>query len=107
MGSWPIDIHSGSDSGQLFQRFNKSYGIPYRCLFTAKIPNLLVAGRSISTTHKAQGSTRTMAQCMAIGQAAGIAAALALKQRADVTSVSPRELRERLKKQGAILNLEE
>jgi len=44
---------------------------------------------------------------MTIGQAAGIAAALALKQRADVTSVSPRELRERLKKQGAILNLEE
>lgn len=105
LGSWPIDIHSGVDSGQVFRRLDKSYGIPYRCLFTSRIPNLLVAGRSISTTHMAQSSTRTMAQCMAIGQAAGVAAALALKNGANVVSVSSRELRERLKEQGAILNL--
>lgn len=105
LGSWPIDIHSGVDGGQVFRRLGKSYGIPYRCLFTSRVPNMLVAGRSISTTHKAQSSTRTMAQCMAIGQAAGVAAALALRKGADVASVSSRELRERLKEQGAVLNL--
>lgn len=105
LGSWPIDIHSGQDSGQVFKRFGKSYGIPYRCLFTSSVENLLVAGRCISVTHVALGSTRTMAQCMAIGHAAGVAAVLSLDNKEDVTNVPVEGLIEQLMGQGAILDL--
>jgi len=105
LGSWPIDIHSGTGKAQIFQRFNKSYAIPYRCLWSSEVPNLLVAGRCISTTHEAHGSTRTMAQCMATGQAAGTAAAMAVKGRCGVGEVSMQSLRERLESDGAILDL--
>lgn len=103
LGSWPIDIHSGMGSGQVFQRFDKSYAIPYRCLWSSEVPNLLVAGRCISTTHEAHGSTRTMAQCMATGQAAGTAAAMAVKDRCGVGEISIENLQERLESDGAML----
>lgn len=64
-----------------------SYAIPYRCLVPKKMGNLLVAGRCISGTHEAHGSYRVMSHCMATGQAAGVAAALAVKRK-----VSPRQL---------------
>jgi hypothetical protein len=64
-----------------------TYGIPYRCLLPVAVDGLLVAGRCLSATHDAHASARSMGQCMAMGQAAGTAAALSL--RADVR---PRDL---------------
>ena len=63
------------------------YGIRYGCLVPKKIDNLLVSGRCISATHDAMAGARVMGTCMAIGQAAGTAAAQAV-----LTKKSPREL---------------
>ena len=63
------------------------YGIPYRALLPQGLDALLVAGRCFSATHDAHASARSMATCMAMGQAAGTAAALALS-----TNTTPRAL---------------
>ena len=104
-GSYPVDIHdpSGKGWGVRFVKAGAAYDIPYRCLVPQEIENLLVAGRCISADHVAIGSTRVMAPCMAMGQAAGLAAALSIEQ-----NVSPRRLdvgllRENLLKQKANL----
>jgi len=55
------------------------YGIPYRVLYSRNIENLMFAGRNISATHTALSSTRVMATCATLGQAAGTAAALAIR----------------------------
>jgi len=65
----------------------KPYDIPYGALLPLGVENLLTAGRCISGTHRAHASYRVMAICMATGQAAGIAAALSLKE-----GVVPRQL---------------
>ena len=54
------------------------YGIPYGCLVSANISNLLVCGRCISVDHIAHASTRIQGTCIQTGQAAGTAAALCL-----------------------------
>lgn len=59
------------------------YGIPYRCLYSRTVRNLWVAGRNISTTHMALSSTRVMATCATLGQAAGTAAAIAVAENCD------------------------
>ncbi|RPJ42742.1 MAG: FAD-dependent oxidoreductase, partial [Chloroflexi bacterium] len=66
---------------------HEGYDIPYRCLVPQKVENLLVAGRCISSEQQPYESHRAMAPIMAIGQAAGTAAALACRQK-----VSPRKL---------------
>jgi hypothetical protein len=63
------------------------YDIRYGCLVPKKIDNLLSSGRCISATHDAMAGARVMGTCMAIGQAAGTAAAQAVS-----TKKSPREL---------------
>ncbi len=68
---------------------------------------MLVAGRCFSATHDAHASVRSMAQCMAMGQAAGVAAAVALRAGNSVRSVVPEELRGLLRRAGAILEFEE
>ena len=63
------------------------YQIPFRCLYSKNVPNLLFAGRNISQTHIALSSSRIMATCALEGQAVGTAAALCTKK-----SILPREL---------------
>ncbi|MBN2000079.1 FAD-dependent oxidoreductase [candidate division KSB1 bacterium] len=80
-GGWPMDDHPpcGMDcTGQSPFRsikFDKPYNIPLRSLYSINRPNLLMAGRNISASHVAFSSTRVMATCAAVGQAAGTAAA--------------------------------
>jgi hypothetical protein len=85
----------------------ESHGIPYRCLTPKGLKNVLVAGRSISTDRIVQGSIRTMPVCLAMGEAAGIAAAMAATKAADVHAVDTDDLRTRLKAYGAYLPNEE
>jgi len=63
------------------------YSIPLRCLYSRNIENLFMAGRDISVTHVALGTTRDMLTCAVLGQATGTAAALCVKK-----SVTPRIL---------------
>ncbi|MBQ3864370.1 MAG: FAD-dependent oxidoreductase [Clostridia bacterium] len=72
------------------------YSIPYRCLVPEKINGLLLAGRNISGTHMAHSNYRVMPMCVAMGEAAGIAAALAAAQDQDVRDVDVREIQKRL-----------
>jgi len=81
----------------------ESHGIPYRCLTPKGLANVLVAGRSISTDRRVQGSTRVMPVCLAMGEAAGLAAALASAGDADVHAVDTDALRARLRAHGAYL----
>jgi hypothetical protein len=79
-GTFAIDIHPPEGEQQVYTGSGKAvYEIPYRSLLPQGFDNLLVAGRSISATHAAFGSARVMATAMGIGQGAGTAAALAVK----------------------------
>ncbi len=78
------------------------FDIPYRCLIPKRVDNLLVGGRCISTTHEAQGPIRNIPPCMVTGQAAGVAAALAVMNGIRVRDLDPQEVIEALIKQGLI-----
>jgi hypothetical protein len=100
------DHHAGADTAWAYLPDGEAVGIPYRTLVVRDADNVLVAGRCFSATHDAHASVRSMAQCMAMGQAAGTAAAMA-----SVRGVTPRDLdagalRDRLRADGAILELE-
>jgi len=79
-GGWPIDLHPPagiySPEPPAAFRHGPIYSIPYRCLYSRNISNLFMAGRNISATHAALGSTRLMRTCAVMGQAVGTAAAL-------------------------------
>ncbi|MGU3357489.1 FAD-dependent oxidoreductase [Microbacterium sp. M4A5_1d] len=82
-GGWSIDLHPvegmyATEAGAHQRYSNGIYGIPFRSYYSRNIANLLVAGRDISASHVAFGSTRVMATCGAGGEAAGTGAALAL-----------------------------
>lgn len=82
----------------------ESHGIPYRCLTPKGLKNVLVAGRSISCDQTVQGSVRVMPVCLMMGEAAGLAAAMAMKaNKPDVHAVNTDLLRKRLRKYGAYL----
>jgi hypothetical protein len=98
------DHHAGSDTRWHYLPEGTSVGIPYRTLLPRDLGNVLVAGRCFSATHDAHASVRSMAQCMAMGQAAGTAAALAARRGGSPKEVPFPELRDRLIGLGAILS---
>ena len=102
-GAHPIDIHRATDSQQDVQFLRDAGYIPYRALVAEGFPRLLVAGRCISADRAAFASIRVMATAMALGQAAGTAAALALQGDTDVIALDTARLRELLLAQGAII----
>ena len=77
-----------------------NFQIPFRSLVVKGLENTLVAGRCISATHEAFGCIRPTVQCMVIGEAAGTAAALALKKGVSLRGLDHGELRKELKKNG-------
>jgi len=105
ISSFPIDIHDPAGPKGRFEgpRNNKYYEIPYRSLIPLKPENLLVAGRSISATHEAAGAIRVMPPCFATGQAAGTAAALAVKKAILPRNLDHRELQKTLISQDVVL----
>lgn len=93
MGGWPMDDHppGGFDRPDLppntVLRTPEVYNLPLRALYSRNIPNLMMAGRNISATHAAFTSTRVMATCAGVGQAAGTAAAQCVKN-----GLTPRQM---------------
>lgn len=82
---------------------NKYYTIPFRCLVPADIKNLLVAGRCISGTSEAAASYRVIPCCIATGQAAGTAAAMALQEGCMAGDVNTENLVRTLKEQDVVI----
>ncbi|HHW46553.1 MAG TPA: FAD-dependent oxidoreductase [Clostridiales bacterium] len=112
--SYYIDIHRTPEETERLQksrvdyefRYQKgeSHGIPYRCLTPKNLKNILVAGRSISCDRRIQASIRVMPNCLTTGEAAGIAAWMALNQPdSNVHSIDVQKLRLKLKSYGAYL----
>ena len=79
----------------------KPYEIPYRCLLPLGVEGLLVAGRCISGSHEAHASYRVTGNCMAMGQAAGLAGAWAAAESRTPSALDGRQLRSRLATLGA------
>jgi glycine/D-amino acid oxidase-like deaminating enzyme len=99
------DHHAGTDTVWQYLPDGEAVGIPYRSLVVRDARNVLVAGRCFSATHDAHASVRSMAQCMAMGQAAGTAAAVSTSAGCDPRDIDVPRLRDRLRADGAILEL--
>lgn len=80
------------------------YAIPYRSLLCHELPNLITAGRHISVDHPTHNATKEIPACMATGQAAGIAARLALDCDGELASIDVARLRQELRQAGALLD---
>lgn len=110
-GGWTMDNHS--PRGFYFNGYSSRhiapktpYQIPFRCLYSRHVPNLMFAGRNISATHMAMSSTRVMATCAVMGQAAGAGAALAVKWGClpqDMTGDRMRRLQQALLEDGCFI----
>lgn len=97
------DHHGGSDTAWKYLPDGEAVGVPLRTLLVRDADNVLVAGRCFSATHDAHASVRSMAQCMAMGQAAGTTAALAVATSATPREVAAEAVRDRLAADGAVL----
>ncbi len=104
VASYPVDIHHAKGGDCTLQYCGDCYDIPYRSLLPADVEGLLIAGRCASFTHEAMASTRVMSTCMALGEAAGRAAALALKAGVQPSELDVEVLRKRLIEESAYLN---
>ena len=108
-GSFFTDIHAIDGPGMEKislepQPVPYRYGIPYRILVPQRVDQLLVAGRCASCTHVALGSLRVMVPCIAMGEAAGTAAALSLREGVTPRALDADMLRAALRERGAIVS---
>lgn len=105
-----FDLSRKTDSGRTQPFANKSLpfgvaGIPYGALIPKGSENIIAAGRCIAAEGQALGPARIMSTCMAVGEAAGTAASLAVKGNTSFIGVDIKELRDTLRKNGAIIDL--
>lgn len=106
MGGYPIDIHSPDGAAMKHRHLKPGswYSVPYRCLVTKEIENLIVAGRCISTTHEACAAIRVTPIVMAIGEAAGTAAAQSVATGERANCLDTQLLREKLRGNNVFLD---
>ena len=105
--NYDIDIHNPEGTGTSHYYFpaGEYYTIPYRSLIPKSAENLLVAGRCISSDHGAQASYRIMPVVCCIGEAAGSAVGLAVKQNCTVREIDVKELQNELKSNRAYIGV--
>lgn len=112
-GGWHLDSHRPEGFYAFINKtpqredkavmFDGIYTIPYRCIYSKDIENLFLGGRIISASHRAFSSTRVMATCAAAAQAAGIAAAMAVKKGINPREVDAKSLQQSLLKDGCYI----
>lgn len=110
-GGWPLDdhyplgyYHKGTPNTDF--KTPAPYCLPYRALYSANVDNLFFAGRNISMTHTAMSSVRVMATCTLLGQAVGVAASIASKNKIaphDVYLTHLEEMQQRLMEDDCFL----
>ena len=105
--NYMIDIHNPEGTGTSRYYFPKGeyYTIPYRSLIPKGVNKMLVAGRCISSDHSAQASYRIMPYVACIGEAAGTAMALAIRNKVGVREVDICTLQTKLKENGAFIGI--
>ena len=105
--NYDIDIHNPEGSGTSHYYFPEGeyYTIPYRSLIPKNAENMLVAGRCISSDHGAQASYRIMPTVCCIGEAAGTAVGIAVKDKTTVREISVSKLQQTLKDNGAFIGI--
>lgn len=103
LGAYNIDIHAGDGVGIRLDPLREPYGIPLGALIPARVEGLVLSGRAIDADVEAFGSCRVMGTCLAIGEAAGVCAALAAQSDRAVSTIQAAQVRERLLQTGGIL----
>lgn len=106
IGSYCVDIHAGDGLSTIFTKI-PAYGIPYGITVSDEIDGLMFAGRCASMDAVAMSSARVMPICMVIGEAAGVGAALAVKQGISPRNVDVAQVRQILLDSGAILSIDQ
>jgi len=115
--AYPVDVHSGRGSGYTKSEEEEDrrrarpnapprgdwYEVPYRCLVPLGVEDLLVAGRCVSSTQAGHGAIRIMPCCAAMGEAAGTAAAMSLRDGIAPRRVDGTAVRDALRARGALL----
>jgi hypothetical protein len=110
VNGWPVEAHVAGDVELRWQRGadNRGYNqLPFRMIVPQLLTNTYVAGRCASMTHEGQSSARVTGPCFEMGQAAGVAADLALGAAVATGDIDVPELQRRLEKNGAWLGGEE
>lgn len=100
---WPIELHAGAKP-RVEWLLGDFYEVPYGCFVPEVGEGLLFGGRCLSAEHEAVASARVTAQCFSYGQALGVAAALAMRDRRQPREIDGREVRDGLNRQGARLD---
>ncbi len=105
LGCYEIDIHNPSGTGTHIHMFENGeyYKIPYRSLLPKEFDNMLVAGRCLSADHTAHSAVRIMPICACLGQAAGIAVAVAKDSEKNMHKVDIKAVRKKLVESGAVI----
>ena len=104
LSGFPADLHSPEGKG-MESHMTKTHQIPYRCLVPKDVDGLLVAGRCVSASREALGAIRQTAPAMAMGQAAGTAAALSVQTQSEPRNLSIELLQRELRSAKAILDI--
>ena len=101
---WFVDIHrDGAPTIKKYIMHDKTPTIRLSAMISKDFPNLLMAGRCISSDRETNSSLRVKASCMAMGEAIGTAAAIAIKESVDTQHISIQALKDTLDKNGAII----
>lgn len=101
-GGWTMDNHFPEgfyyDGGHptIYHPTPSPWGIPFRSIYSKNIENLFFAGRNISVTHAALSSSRVMGTCSLLGQAAGTAAAIAVRDDVPIRKIDVHKLQQQL-----------
>jgi len=106
VNGWPMEVHAPDDVIFKFPDIPHSRGfneLPYRMLVPSGIDNLLVAGRCASMTHDGQSAARVSGACFAMGEAAGLAASLALSGNTTPREIAVEKLQQALLREGAFI----
>ena len=91
--------------GLYFQPVGHAIGVPYGAMVPENLDGILVTGRAISVDSYALAVLRVMGCCLALGEAAGTAAALAVKEKVRVADVDVKQLQDTLVGNGAIVKI--
>jgi hypothetical protein len=110
VNGWPLEIHAPGNVQWIWPPIPESRGynqLPFRMIVPRQGPgipdNVLVAGRCASMTHEGQSAARVSGSCFVMGEAAGTAAALALRAGIAPARVAPQALQQQLERQGVFL----